>query len=167
MGLFHVLSFFLPKTSIFSQNVHEVLCITSCILSFDESESSAAEKSPEFEQNWRRTCSSSPLMFLTAVTLSLDNFSRAGFAECPVWKVSFMADSAGFFYGFFKCDHCGINFLQIVLHLTTSVNSFLVHRLFDHKSDLGKRRLPLEGPHPWQTEILTLPILTRYQFWQS
>ena len=58
-----------------------------------------------------------------------------------------MADSAGFFMAFSNAIIAEL-ILLIVLHLTTSVNSFLVHRLFDHKSDLGKRRLPLEGPHP-------------------
>ena len=73
-------------------NTHNML-LRLCI----ESESSAAKshqkKSRHFERNPRRTCSvSPPLMLLTAATLSLGNFSKAGFADNSSVKVSLFYD---------------------------------------------------------------------------
>ena len=167
MGLFHVLSCFLPKTSIFFTE-----CTRSTMHYIMHTELWWKWKfcSWKVSRIWAKLASHVFLLssyVSHSCDLEFGQLFTSWFCWVPSMKSVFYGGLGRIFYGFFKCDHCGINFLQIVLHLTTSVNSFLVHRLFDHKSDLGKRRLPLEGPHPWQTEILTLPILTRYKFWQS
>ena len=119
-----------------------------------ESESSAAKshqkKSRHFERNPRRTCSvSPPLMLLTAATVSLGNFSKAGFADNSSVKVSLFYDCCLVQATFMAFENAAVAELILANSLTFCHKCcpFSCSRLSHQKCDLGNKPLPLAPCH--------------------